>query len=133
MRLIQFNSGLYVILKDVQQDQTEHPQEYYLTTPTSAHYSSNSSIATTSSSIKSNGSTGVNNGHYVHRQIPAPSYSITQHQYNRVITSSAVTATPSTVIVEVGISISMMSKSVVCVCVCVCVIFVQKIDTYLNV
>ncbi len=68
MRLIQFNSGLCVVLKDVQPNPTEHLQEYYLTVPQPTHHSSNSSIATTSSSTKSNGSTG----YYIPRQYPIP-------------------------------------------------------------
>jgi hypothetical protein len=95
MRLIQFNSGLCVVLRDVQHHQTEHLQEYYLSTPRTTHHSSNSSIATTSSSIKSNGSIGINNGYHIHRQFPLPTHSIPHYQYNRVKISSVVNIIPS--------------------------------------
>jgi hypothetical protein len=111
MRLIQFNSGLCVVLKDVQHRQTEHLQEYYLSAPQPAYHSSNSSIATTSSSIKSNGSSGINNGYHIHRQFPPPpSHSTIHHQYNRVKTSSVINIVPSAIIVEVGITISTTNK-----------------------
>jgi len=127
MRLIQFNSGLCVVLRDVQHHQTEHLQEYYLSTPRTTHHSSNSSIATTSSSIKSNGSIGINNGYHIHRQFPLPSHSIIHHQYNRVKTPPVVNTLPSTIIVEVGISISRTNKytpsAVIYVCGCMCHIY----------
>ncbi len=83
MRLIQFNSGLCVVLKDVQPHPTEHLQEYYLSVPQPTHHSSNSSIATTSSSTKSNGSTG----YYIPRTYPPSSthptihYRVKTHRY----------------------------------------------------
>ena len=86
MRLVQFNSGLCVVLKNV----PEHSQGYYLTTSVPRHYSSNSSIATTSSS---NGSIGINNSHYIHRQFPPTIH----HLYNRIKTPSIVIPTSSTV------------------------------------
>jgi hypothetical protein len=107
MRLIQFNSGLRVVLKDVQQQQeTEHSQRYYLAAPRPAHHSSNSSIATTSSSIKSNGSIGTANECYTHRQYAQTSHSTIYHQCNRIKTPPVVNAIPSsTILVEVGISV----------------------------
>jgi hypothetical protein len=94
MRLIQFNSGLCVVLKDVQHHQTEHSQEYYLTVPSPAHHSSDSSITTTDSSVKSNESIGVNHEYYIQRSIPTSSHSTIHHKVK----------TP--IIVEVGISIN---------------------------
>ena len=83
MRLIQFNSGLCVVLKDVQHYQTEQSQEYYLTKPSPAHHSSDSSITTTDSSVKSN---GINHEYYIptiHHKVKTP-------------------IVPSTIVVEVG-------------------------------
>jgi hypothetical protein len=102
MRLIQFNSGLRVVLKDVQQpQQTDNTPRYYLATP--AHHSSDSSLATTSSSIKSNGSIGTNHEYYINRQyLPSPN-STTYQQYNRVKTPPVINTTgSSTIVVEVG-------------------------------
>ncbi len=120
MRFIQFNSGLCVVLRDVQHHQTEQLQEYYLSTPQPTHHSSNSSIATTTSSIKSNGSIGNNNGYYVSRPYPPISHSTVDYQYNRLLTPPVFNTVPSTIIVEVGISISTMNKFTyfhLCVCV----------------
>jgi len=139
MRLIQFNSGLCVVLKDVQQRQTEHLQEYYLSAPQPAYHSSNSSIATTSSSIKSNGSVGINNGYHIHRPFPPPPPSssslhvkIHHQQINRVKISSIINKVPSMIIVEVaGIShlyneqIHILSYDLCAyVYACVCVTFI---------
>jgi hypothetical protein len=110
MRLIQFNSGLCVVLRDVQHHQSEHVREYYTSTPRPTHHSSNSSIATTSSSIKSNGSVGINNGYHIHRQLPQPLHSTIHHQYNRVKILPIVNTVSSTINVEVEISISTMNK-----------------------
>jgi hypothetical protein len=111
MRLIQFNSGLCVVLKDVQHHQAEHSQGYYLTVPPPAHHSSDSSITTTSSSVKSNESTGINNGYYAQRSVQPPSHSTTHHQYNQVKTPSVIDTIPSTIVVEVGISIFTINTS----------------------
>ncbi len=101
MRLIQFNSGLRVVLKDVQEQQTENTQRYYLPPP--AHHSSNSSIATTSSSIKSNGSIGTSHEYYIHRQYLPPLNSTTYQQCNRLKTPPVINTTgSSTNVVEVG-------------------------------
>jgi hypothetical protein len=103
MRLIQFNSGLRVVLKDVQQQQTENPQRYYLAAPPPAHHSSNSSIATTSSSIKSNGSIGTNHEYYMQRQYLPSSNSTIYQQCNRIKTPPVINTTGSlTIAVEVG-------------------------------
>ena len=112
MRLIQFNSGLRVVLKDVQQQQqqqTESSQRYFFPAPPPAHHSSNSSIATTSSSIKSNTSISTSHEYYIHRQyLPSSSSQSTNYpQCNRVKTPPVVNTIPSsTIIVEVGISIN---------------------------
>jgi hypothetical protein len=105
MRLIQFNSGLRVVLKDVQQQQqTENSQRYYLPVPPPTHHSSNSSIATTSSSIKSNCSTSNNQEYYIPRQY-LPTSNSTIYQCNRIKTPPVINTTAlSTIIVEVGIS-----------------------------
>jgi hypothetical protein len=102
MRLIQFNSGLRVVLKDVQQQQqTDNTPRYYLAPPT--HHSSNSSIATTSSSIKSNSSIQNNQEYYIHRQNISTSKSKLYQQCNRVKTPSVHNTTgSSTITVEVG-------------------------------
>lgn len=102
MRLIQFNSGLRVVLKDVQQQQqTDNIPRYYLATPT--HHSSNSSLATTSSSIKSNGSIGTNQEYYVPRQYYATSNSMVYQQCHRVKTPPVHNTTGSTtILIEVG-------------------------------
>ncbi|CAF0989710.1 unnamed protein product [Rotaria sp. Silwood1] len=109
MRLIQFNSGLRVVLRDVQQEQTEQSPRYYLAPPLSAppppppsvHYSSNSSIATTSSSIKSNTSISTNHEYYTYRQYLPSSHSTVYSQCNQIKTPSVVNAIPSsTIIVE---------------------------------
>jgi hypothetical protein len=100
MRLIQFNSGLCVVLKDVQPHSSEHVQEYYLSVPQPTHHSSNSSIATTSSSTKSNGSTGINHGYYIHRPYPPPSHSTIHYQ---VKISSRINTVPSMMMVGVNI------------------------------
>ena len=108
MRLIQFNSGLRVVLKDVQQQQTEPSHKYYFPAPppTPAHHSSNSSIATTSSSIKSNVSNSTNHEYYIHRQYLPQSHSTIYQQCNPVKTPSVVNAIPSsTILVEVGMYI----------------------------
>jgi len=103
MRLIQFNSGLRVVLKDVQQQQTEPSQRYYLGAPPPAHHSSNSSIATTSSSIKSNGSICTNHEYYIHRQYLPSSNSTIYQQCNRIKTPPVINTTGSlTIAVEVG-------------------------------
>lgn len=103
MRLIQFNSGLRVILKDVQQEQTDNTPRYYLAAPPPAHHSSNSSIATTSSSIKSNGSIGTNHEYYIQRQYLPPSNSTIYRQCNQIKTPPVSSTTgSSTVAVEVG-------------------------------
>ena len=106
MRLIQFNSGLRVVLKDVQEQQQADPsQRYYFPPPPPPHHSSNSSIATTSSSIKSNGSINTNHEYYIQRQYIPPSHSTIYHHCNRVKTPPVVNAIPSsTIIVEVGIA-----------------------------
>lgn len=109
MRLIQFNSGLRVVLKDVQQEQAEPSPRYYLAPPplqsTSVHYSSNSSIATTSSSIKSNTSIGTNHEFYSYRQYVPSTHSSIYSQCNQVKTPPAINTIPSSsVVVEVGIS-----------------------------
>jgi hypothetical protein len=105
MRLIQFNSGLRVVLKDVQQQQTEPSQRYYFPIPPPPHHSSNSSIATTSSSIKSNGSTNTNHEYYIHRNYLPPSHSTIYHPCDRLKTPPVVNTIPSsTLIVEVGTS-----------------------------
>ena len=106
MRLIQFNSGLRVVLKDVQpqqqqQQQTDPTPRYYLATPT--HHSSNSSLATTSSSIKSTGSIGTNQEYYIHRQYYPTSNTTIYQQCHRVKTPPVLNTTgSSTIIVEVG-------------------------------
>jgi hypothetical protein len=103
MRLIQFNSGLRVVLKDVQQEQTENKQRYYLAAPPPAHHSSNSSIATTSSSIKSNGSISTNHEYYIHRQYLPSSNSAIYQPCNRLKTPPVINTTgSSTIVVEVG-------------------------------
>lgn len=105
MRLIQFNSGLRVVLKDVQPHQAEPHQRYYLAAAPLPlpHHSSNSSIATTSSSIKSNGSTSTNAEYYIHRPYPAGSQSTVYYQYAHMKTPSVANATPaSSLTVEVG-------------------------------
>lgn len=105
MRLIQFNSGLRIVLKDVQQHPNDHSQRYYLAAPTPAHHSSNSSIATTSSSIKSNGSSsGTTSEYYLPRGYVSTSRSTIYYSYNQVKTPPIANATPSTstVYVEVG-------------------------------
>ncbi|CAF0918642.1 unnamed protein product [Rotaria sordida] len=107
MRLIQFNSGLRVVLKDVQQEQSEHSPRYYLAPtsapapPPSVHYSSNSSIATTSSSIKSNTSLSTNHEYYTYRQYIPSSHSTIYSQCNHIKTPPVVNAIPSsTIIIE---------------------------------
>jgi len=106
MRLIQFNSGLRVVLKDVhQQQQTEPSQRYYLGAPPPAHHSSNSSIATTSSSIKSNASISTSHEYYIHRQYLPSTHPTIYQPCNRVKTPPVVNAIPSsTLIVEVRIA-----------------------------
>jgi hypothetical protein len=102
MRLIQFNSGLRVVLKDVQQQQTEPSQRYYLAAPPPAHHSSNSSIATTSSSIKSNASISTSHEYYIHRQYLPSTHPTIYQPCNRLKTPPVVNAIPSsTLIVEV--------------------------------
>ena len=99
MRLIQFNSGLRVILKDVQE--TDRTQRRYIPLPP-IHYSSNSSIATTSSSIKSNLSISNNHEYYNHRQYMPLSHS--KIYYNHVKTPPVMSAIPpSAIIIEVRI------------------------------
>lgn len=113
MRLIQFNSGLRVVLKDVQQEQTEPPARYYLAPPLPppVHYSSNSSIATTSSSVKSNTSVGTNHEYYSHRQY-LPSRSTIYTQCNQIKTPPVINAIPSsTIIIEVGKSENIQSPT----------------------
>jgi hypothetical protein len=127
MRLIQFNSGLRVVLKDVQQQQTENTPRYYLATP--VHHSSNSSLATTSSSIKSNGSIGTNHEYYINRQyLPSTNY--------RVKTPPVLNTTGSlTIVVEVGRITSIKKQHVryfESVQIYVCVIFIHKISTCIN-
>ena len=108
MRLIQFNSGLRVVLKDVQQQQQQQHSDqsgrYYLGAQAPTHHSSNSSIATTSSSIKSSGSIGTNTEYYVHRACPSSSHSTAYYSYHRAKTPPVVNAIPSSTIhVEVRI------------------------------
>lgn len=86
MRLIQFNSGLCVVLKDVDH-QTEHLHDYYHSTPRSTHHSSTSSIATTSSSIKSNGSIGIHQTYHLHRPFPPTFYPINHYRVKLNINS----------------------------------------------
>ncbi|CAF0990092.1 unnamed protein product [Rotaria magnacalcarata] len=104
MRLIQFNSGLRVVLRDVQQEQTEPSQRYYLVSPPlsqpqSVHYSSNSSIATTSSSTKSNTSTGTNHEYYSYRKHVPSSHSTIYSQCNQAKTPPVVNAIQSSMII----------------------------------
>ncbi|CAF0964137.1 unnamed protein product [Adineta steineri] len=101
MRLIQFNSGLRVVLKDVQQHQTEpssSSQRYYLTTHPLPHHSSNSSIATTSSSSKSNASISTNE-YYIHRQNLSSTQSTIYHPCSPIKTPPVVNAIPSSTLV----------------------------------
>lgn len=108
MRLIQFNSGLRVVLKDVQQQQTEPPPpRYYLAPPLPppAHHSSNTSIATTSSSSKSNISINTNHEYYIHRQYLSSTHSTNCQTSNPVKTPPVLNPIPSsTLTVEVGLS-----------------------------
>ena len=119
MRLIQFNSGLRVVLKDVQQNPNESSQRYLLSAPVPAHHSSNSSIATTSSSIKSNGSSSGRTGgeYFLPRGYVSSTYRTNNYYYhqptyhqqektppvaNATPSISTTTTTLTTVHVEVG-------------------------------
>jgi len=148
MRLIQFNSGLRVVLKDVQQQHdVENTPKYYLAPP--AHHSSNSSIATTSSSIKSNESIPTKQDFFTHhRQFLSTTTKnkISQHYHAIQTPPSIITTNSSTIIVEVGNINKKQNKSdpllnknntyrcVLSICACVYnVIFVQKISTCRNI
>ena len=108
MRLIQFNSGLRVVLKDVQQQQqTESSPRYYLAPPLPPppHHSSNTSIATTSSSSKSNISINTTHEYYIHRQYLSSIHSKTCQTSNQVKTPPVLNPIPSsTLTVEVRTS-----------------------------
>ena len=134
MRLIQFNSGLRVVLKDVQPHQTEPQQRYYLAAAPLPlpHHSSNSSIATTSSSIKSNGSTSTNAEYYIHRPYPAGSQSTVYYQYTHMKTPPVANATPATsLIVEVGrVQPNRSRRLTIAVLICArSSVFAREIDT----
>ena len=112
MRLIQFNSGLRVVLKDVQQHQTDRSQQYYLLPAPPPHHSSNSSIATTSSSVKSTGSSVAHSEYYIRRPYPSTNGTLC-YQHYRVTTPPIVNPTPSSsLIVEVGRSGSIMDHKI---------------------
>ena len=135
MRFIQFNSGLCVVLKDVHQHPIEHPPSYYLAIPPihPTHHSSNSSIATTSSSIKSNGSMGYD----AYRSfVPLSDSSVARPRRDAPAKGAhRGNAAPSMMIIEVGISRDMLIKCIsfplarVYLCVRVRVIFARPIDT----
>lgn len=107
MRLIQFNSGLRVVLKDVQQQAPPDRSErrYFVLPAAPAHHSSNTSIGTTSSSSKSNVSTGTAHDYYVPRAYQPATHSTIYPACAQVKTPPVVNPIPaSTLTVEVGTS-----------------------------